>query len=154
MKKCLLCMMAILLMASCGDDETDNSGNDGVNAGLVGTWTADLSEDGVTYFEEMTFKSDGSFQVISRINWSDPREIEENGYTNGEIIIAGNYRAADNTIMMNVLTQRYNVDDSGWKVESFQEGDYIISNKYIVDRNWLTLISETGGSGVYTRKRN
>lgn len=145
--------MAILLLASCGDDETNN-GNDGANAGLVGTWMADLSEDGVTYFEEMTLKSDGTFQVISRINWSDPREIEENGYTNGEIIIAGKYTANNNTLMMNVITQRYKVDDSEWEEESFHEGDYILSHKYIVDRNRLTLVSETGGSGVYTRKRN
>ena len=153
MKKCVLCIMAILLLASCGDDETNN-GNDGANAGLVGTWMADLSEDGVTYFEEMTLKSDGTFQVISRINWSDSREIEENGYTSGVIIIAGKYRASDNSLMMNVLTQRYNVDDSGWEEESFHEGDYTLSYKYVVDRNRLTLIREDGGSGVYTRKRN
>ena len=152
MKKIVLFLISILMLTSCGDDEKNEKGNADVDAALVGTWTADLSEDGVSYFEEMAIKSDGTFQTTSRITWLDPTEIEENGYTNGEVILTGKYSTSNNIIMMTVLKQRFKVDDGDWNEEAYTDGDYILSYGYVLDKNQLTLVNKNGGSGIYVRK--
>ena len=117
----LIALVSLVCFSSCSNEE----GNNAKSNSIVGTWEYTESEDGVTIYDRLTFKSNGNFtEVISATYMGE--EYSET-YT-------GEYECED-----------------GYLYLYYDDGDYA-EVEYEISNNKLYIYDDEGDYLVYKRK--
>ena len=119
----LIALVSLVCFSSCSNDNEE--GNNAKSNSIVGTWECTQSEDGVTAYDRLTFKSNGRFTEVVGATYMGEEYSET--YT-------GDYECED-----------------GYLSLYFDDGDYA-EVEYEISNNKLYIYDDEGDYLVYKRK--
>ena len=119
----LIALVSLVCFSSCSNDNEE--GNNAKSNSIVGTWEYTESEDGMTYYLRMTFKSNGRFTWVEGATYMGEEDSE-------------------------TFTGEYECED-GYLSLYFDDGDYAEA-EYEISNNKLYIYDDEGDYLVFKRK--